>query len=101
MTGQVENHLMHVQRAGLQALTENQPAVTTAVTNAAVAGRRWRTRHPRKCLKQRPASMIAGRCRLRSRRSWVRIPPGATRSAKAVRGDSSWELTAAVPHLVA
>jgi len=38
---------MHVQGAGLQALTENQPAVTTAVTNAAVAGRRWRTRHPR------------------------------------------------------
>src|SRR2546425_9576068 len=28
---------------------------------------------------------------LRSRRSWVRIPPGATRSAKAVRSDSSWE----------
>src|SRR2546430_42281 len=44
----------------------------------AVAGWRWPTRDSRKCLKrQRPALVVAGRCRLRSRRSWVRIPPGA------------------------
>ncbi len=46
--------------------------------NGAVAGWRWPTRDLRKCLKrQRPALVVAGRRRLRSRRSWVRIPPGA------------------------
>ncbi len=46
--------------------------------NAAVAGWRWPTRDSRKCLKrQRPALVVAGRCRLRSRRSRVRIAAGA------------------------
>ena len=47
--------------------------------NAAGAGWRWPTRDSRKCLKrQRPALVVAGRCRLRSRRSRVRIAAGAS-----------------------
>src|SRR6266566_345457 len=46
--------------------------------NGAVAGWRWPTRDLRKCLKrQRPALVVAGRRRLRSRRSRVRIAAGA------------------------
>ncbi len=45
--------------------------------NVGVASRRWLARSPRKCLKQQPPALaFAGRCRLRSRRSGVRIPPG-------------------------
>src|SRR6266568_9477003 len=52
--------------------------------NGAVAGWRWPTRDSRKCLKrQRPALVVAGRWRLRSRRSWVRIPPGAYRVTRS------------------
>src|SRR2546421_1985508 len=59
--------------------TEKRPRGSNGGNNRAVAGWRWPTRDSRKCLKrQRPASVIAGRCRLRSRRSWVRIPPGAS-----------------------
>src|SRR5438552_2461945 len=37
------------------------------------------TQHTARCLKQQqPALVCAGWCRLRSRRSWVRIPPGAS-----------------------
>ena len=44
------------------------------------AGWRWPTRSSRKCLKhQRPALVVAGRRRLRSRRSRVRIAAGASK----------------------
>src|SRR5713226_3433439 len=69
---------MHVQGSLLQDSDGEATRSNNGGNNAAVAGWRWPTRDSRKCLKrQRPALVVAGRCRLRSRRSWVRIPPGA------------------------
>src|SRR3989441_914589 len=69
---------MHVQGSLLQDSDGEATRGNNGGNNGAVAGWRWPTRDSSKCLKQqRPAWVVAGRRRLRSRRSRVRIAAGA------------------------
>src|SRR6266704_3537171 len=71
--------MLHSTRAGRSLGVRRRNARgNNGGNNGAVAGWRWPTRDLRKCLKQqRPALVVAGRRRLRSRRSRVRIAAGA------------------------
>src|SRR2546428_2964657 len=77
--GSQSNPLMHVRGGALLQHTDGEATRgNNGGNNGAVAGWRWPTRDSSKCLKQqRPAWVVAGRRRLRSRRSRVRIAAGA------------------------